>query len=98
MSNQITNIAGYRFVNLEDRDDLRQPFRDITAELGLKGTILLSKNGINFFLAGTQSSIDEYISFLNKDKRFKDIPLHISYTDYQPFRRMLVRLKKEIIS
>ena len=51
MSNQITNIAGYRFVNLEDRDDLRQPFRDITAELGLKGTILLSKNGINFFLA-----------------------------------------------
>ena len=98
MSNQITNIAGYRFVNLEDRDDLRQPFRDITAKLGLKGTILLSKNGINFFLAGTQSSIDEYISFLNKDKRFKDIPLHISYTDYQPFRRMLVRLKKEIIS
>ena len=98
MSNQITNIAGYRFVNLEDRDDLRQPFRDITAKLGLKGTILLSKNGINFFLAGTQKSIEEYISFLNMDERFKDISLHISYTDYQPFRRMLVRLKKEIIS
>lgn len=98
MSNQITNIAGYRFVNLEDRDDLRQPFRDITAKLRLKGTILLSKNGINFFLAGTQKSIEEYISFLNMDERFKDIYLHISYTDYQPFRRMLVRLKKEIIS
>ena len=98
MSNQITNIAGYRFIDLDDRDDLRQPFRDITAELGLKGTILLSKNGINFFLAGTQKSIDGYISYLNEDKRFQDIPLHISYTNYQPFRRMLVRLKKEIIA
>ncbi len=98
MSNHIVNIAGYRFVNLGDRDDLRQPFREITKELGLKGTILLSSNGINFFLAGTQESIDKYIFFLNKDPRFQDIPLHISYTDYQPFRRMLVRLKKEIIS
>ena len=94
----IVNIAGYRFVDLPDRDELRQPFRDITAKLGLKGTILLSPNGINFFLAGTQKAVDSYISYLNNDERFKDIPLHISYTDYQPFRRMLVRLKKEIIS
>ena len=46
---KIVNIAGYRFVNLEDRDELRQPFRLICDKLGLKGTILLSKNGINFF-------------------------------------------------
>ena len=98
MPNHIVNIAGYRFVDLNDRDELRQPFRNITTKLGLKGTILLSSNGINFFLAGTQESIDNYILFLNEDKRFLDIPLHISYTDYQPFRRMLVRLKKEIIS
>jgi len=98
MPNQIVNIAGYRFVDIEDRDDLRQPFRDITAKLDLKGTILLSDNGINFFLAGTQKAIDGYILYLNGDERFKDIPLHVSYTDYQPFRRMLVRLKNEIIS
>ena len=95
---KIVNIAGYRFVNLEDRDELRQPFRLICDKLGLKGTILLSKNGINFFLAGEQKSIDSYIEFLEKDERFIDIPLKISYTDYQPFRRMLVRLKKEIIA
>ena len=95
---KIVNIAGYRFVNLEDRDELRQPFRLICDKLGLKGTILLSKNGINFFLAGEQKSIDSYIEFLEKDERFIDIPLKISYTNYQPFRRMLVRLKKEIIA
>ena len=95
---EIVNIAGYRFVDLNDRDELRQPFRDITSELGLKGTILLSHNGINFFLAGTQSSIDKYISYLDNDERFKGMSLHFSYSDYQPFKRMLVRLKKEIIS
>ncbi len=95
---KIVNIAGYRFVDLNDRDELRQPFRFICEKLNLKGTILLSKNGINFFLAGNKKSIDSYIEFLESDKRFVNIPLKISYTDYQPFRRMLVRLKKEIIS
>ena len=95
---EIVNIAGYRFVDLEDRDELRQPFRFICEKQNLKGTILLSRNGINFFLAGDKKSIDSYIEFLESDKRFIDIPLKISYTDYQPFRRMLVRLKKEIIS
>jgi UPF0176 protein len=78
MPDQIVNIAGYRFVDIENRDDLRQPFRDITAKLDLKGTILLSDNGINFFLAGTQKAIDGYILYLNGDERFKDMPLHVS--------------------
>ena len=95
---EILNIAGYRFVDLDDRDELRQPFRFICEKLNLKGTILLSKNGINFFLAGKKEAIDSYIEFLESDKRFVDIPLKISYTNYQPFRRMLVRLKKEIIA
>ena len=95
---EIVNIAGYRFIHLKDRDELRQPFREITSKLSIKGTILLSHNGINFFLAGTKASIDNYISYLDRDERFKNMSLHISYSDYQPFRRMLVRLKKEIIS
>ena len=94
----IVNIAGYRFIDLDDRDELRQPFRYVCEKLNLKGTILLSKNGINFFLAGKQDSIDSYIEFLESDDRFIGITLKISYTDYQPFRRMLVRLKKEIIA
>ena len=92
------NIAGYRFIDLPDRDTMRAPLLEHCLELGLKGTVLLSPNGINFFLAGTQRSIDEYIAYLEKDERFQDIPLHISYSEYQPFKRMLVRLKNEIIS
>tara|TARA_B100000925_G_scaffold291003_1_gene277646 strand:- start:1198 stop:2058 length:861 start_codon:yes stop_codon:yes gene_type:complete len=92
------NIAGYRFIDLPDRDELRAPFLEICLELELKGTVLLSPNGINFFVAGTHESIEQYVSFLEGDERFQGISLHISYSEYQPFKRMLVRLKNEIIS
>ena len=92
------NIAGYRFVDLPDRDSLRAPIREKCTDLGLKGTVLLGHNGINLFLAGREGDIDEFTSYLEEDDRFRGIPLQRSHSDYQPFRRMLVRLKKEIIS
>jgi len=98
LEDTFVNIAGYRFIDLPDRDELKAPLLDRCLELDLKGTVLLSTNGINFFLAGTQKAIDEYVACLEQDERFRDIPLHISYSEYQPFRRMLVRLKNEIIA
>tara|TARA_B100000767_G_C19763645_1_gene536364 strand:+ start:1292 stop:2149 length:858 start_codon:yes stop_codon:yes gene_type:complete len=98
MEGMVANVAGYRFVDLPDRDALREPFRALCKKVGLKGTILLSFEGINFFLAGTQSSVDQYLEFLEEDSRFSQMRLKYSYTEYQPFNRMNVRLKKEIIS
>ena len=98
MSGNILNVSGYRFVDLPDRDDLRDPILNICTDLGLKGTILLSPNGINFFLAGNKSSVNEFIQYLELDERFLGIPIKTSLTNYQPFRRMLVKRKKEIIS
>ena len=90
-SKEIVNIAGYRFVNLVDRDELRQPFRFICEKLNLKGTILLSKNGINFFLAGEKEDIDSYIKFLESDERFLDIPC-LLYTSPSPRDATLSRM------
>ena len=98
MSDQVFNIAGYRFIDLHDRDELRDPFMNRCTDLGLKGTILLSPNGINFFLAGSEQSVSEFIQYLESDRRFSGIPIKFSRTDYQPFRRMLVKRKNEIIS
>ena len=94
----IVNIAGYRFVDLPDRDELHQPMLDFCMEAGLKGTVLLSPNGINFFLAGTEQSTGSFLSHLELDERLAGIPVKVSHTDYQPFRRMLVKRKREIIS
>ena len=98
MEDKFVNIAGYRFTAIDDRDEMRQHFRRICSDLELLGTILLSPEGINFFLSGKQQSIDGFIDFLEQDERFIDIPLKVSYSKERAFRKMYVRLKKEIIS
>ena len=98
MNDQHLNIAGYKFVVLDDRDALRQPFKAKCDELGLKGTILLSHEGINIFVAGPEQSIVAFRAYLSKDERFADIDFKESYSEHQPFNRMNVRLKNEIIS
>ena len=96
--NSVVNIAGYKFEPLVDPIDLVSLYQKKCDELELKGTMLISKNGINFSLAGTQQATDTIIAFLEEDNRFINIPLKVTYSETQPFRRMKVRLKKEIIS
>ena len=96
--NSVVNIAGYKFEPLENPIDLVRMYQQKCDELLLKGSMLISKNGINFSLAGTQQATDTIIAFLEKDNRFLNIPLKVTYSNEQPFRRMKVRLKKEIIS
>tara|TARA_B100000214_G_scaffold336759_1_gene280896 strand:- start:81 stop:917 length:837 start_codon:yes stop_codon:yes gene_type:complete len=96
--NSVVNITGYKFEPLVDPVDLVSVYQQKCDELELKGTMLISKNGINFSLAGTQQATETIITFLEEDNRFLNIPLKITYSETQPFRRMKVRLKKEIIS
>ena len=95
---EFLNVAGYKFEPLENLDSLIPEFQNKCDELGLKGSVYLSPNGINFSIAGTEENIDTYIQFMEEDSRFRDIPLKKTFSGTQPFRRMKVRLKKEIIS
>ena len=94
----IVNIAAYKFVTFDDTVEQRPRFQAICAELALKGTILLSPEGINLFLAGTRESIDRFLDWLRSDARFADLQWKESLSEKQPFNRMLVRLKREIIT
>lgn len=98
MAPHVVNIAGYRFADLPDRDDLVPVLQSVCDDAGLKGTVLVAPEGLNFFLAGPQNGLDIFMAHLELDQRFQSIPLKMSYTDYQPFNRMNVRRKKEIIS
>lgn len=95
----IVNLSGYRFVSLTEKQlpQMRTDLKAKAVECHLKGTILLSAEGINAFLAGTRENIDGFVSFMRTMPAFTDIWFKESFTDYQPFNRMLVRLKKEII-
>ena len=95
---EFLNVAGYKFEPLENLDSLIPEFQNKCDQLGLKGSVYLSPNGINFSIAGTEKNIDTYIEFMEEDSRFRDIPLKKTFSETQPFRRMKVRLKKEIIS
>jgi len=94
----IINIAAYRFVTLTDLPELRVQLKEKCLTLDLKGTILLAPEGINLFLAGTREHISEFIEFLTQDERFTEMEFKESPSSHRPFNRMLVKLKKEIIS
>ena len=93
-----TNIAVYKFAPLADLETLREKLQGICRDCELKGTILLSPEGINLFVAGTQSSIQILLTELRSITGFEDLNPKESFSENQPFRRMLVRLKKEIIA
>ena len=95
---EVINIAGYKFQSLIDLEDLVPKFQLICDNLELKGSVYLSPNGINFSLAGSEKAIEQYLNFMEEDERFLNIPLKKTYSETQPFRRMKVRPKKEIIS
>ncbi|MBL6881773.1 MAG: sulfurtransferase [Candidatus Poseidoniaceae archaeon] len=98
MTEKYLNIAGYKFVTIPERDTLRQPFKHKCDSLELKGTVLLSHEGINIFVAGLESNIVQFRNWVIEDERFNDISFKESTSDAQPFNRMNVRLKNEIIS
>jgi len=95
---QILNIAGYKFIPLTELEALQQSLLDQCHTFALKGTILLSDEGINLSLAGTGEEIRQFQTSLLKDERFRDMRFHESWSASLPFQYMKVRVKKEIIT
>ncbi len=94
----VVNISCYKFVTLGDCGALKADLGARCMELGLKGTILLAPEGINVFLAGLREAIDTMVAHLRADLRFADLQPKESLSSEPPFKRMRVRLKKEIIT
>lgn len=92
---KIRNLAAYKFVTLTDLRCRRARLLALCQGWELKGTILLSHEGINLFVAGLPETIDALLAELRTWPGLADLPLKFSETDHQPFRRMLVRLKKK---
>lgn len=95
---QFLNVSAYKFVPLGDLESLRKELKAAADEADLKGTILLSTEGINLFLAGNETRLRSFLDQVRLHPEFADLETKDSYSDEQPFRRMLVRLKKEIIA
>jgi UPF0176 protein len=95
---QILNIAVYKFARLTGLPERRERLRTLCREIGLRGTILLSQEGINLFVAGASDSVRRLITELKADSEIGALTIKESVSDYQPFSRMLVKVKQEIIA
>ena len=93
----ILNIAAYLFSDIEDPLVLREHLRARAAALDLRGTILLATEGINLFLAGAPDAVRAFVAELRADARFDALETKESWSAAQPFRRLLVKVKREII-
>jgi UPF0176 protein len=95
----ILNIATYRFVSLDNLAELRERLLDLAQATGLKGTILLAPEGINCFLAGEETALMGFVAQgFDADPRLTGLDLKKSYSDTQPFKRLKIKLKKEIVT
>ena len=95
--NSILNISTYKFTPLADTTALRDELEARALALALKGTILLAEEGINLFLAGPAQDVRAFVAQLQTDARFADIAPKESWSANQPFRKMRVKVKGEII-
>lgn len=90
--------AFYKFVAMPDFVDFRDALLDVCDRAGMRGSILLAPEGINGTVAASKDSTEQVFAWIRSDPRFSDLEVKQSYDAELPFRRMKVRLKKEIVT
>jgi len=90
--------AFYKFASLPDYQERKEPLYQFCKERGLKGTILLAAEGINSTISGEEKGLRELLDDLQSDPAIGDLVIKESWSDDQPFYRLKVRLKKEIVT
>ena len=98
MSSPIIIAALYRFVRLDNFEELRQPLLRVMLDNQIRGTLLLATEGINGTVAGEESAVERLLDYLRRDDRLRDIDCKFSTDDAIPFYRTRVKLKREIVT
>lgn len=97
---QFINVSVYKFIDLDPNKlpELRSKLKQQALALNLKGTVLLAREGVNAFFSGRREEVEAYKTALNETFNVSDFPYKDSPSETQPFTRMIVKVKKEIIS
>lgn len=101
-SPEVVVAALYKFVELPDYENLQEPLLQACNSFNIKGTLLLAKEGLNGTIAGSREGIDSILLFLKTaeifQSRFSALEVKESGDFGEPFYRMKVKLKKEIVT
>ncbi|MCO7203506.1 sulfurtransferase [Microbacterium sp. CnD16-F] len=93
----VLNISAYLFTPIDDPASLRSELQERADACSLRGTILVAEEGINLFLAGPAEDVRGFVDELRTEERFAALTTKESWSVEQPFRKMLVKHKREII-
>lgn len=94
----ILNIAAYLFVAIDDADALADRLRARAERDGLRGSMLVTPEGLNLFLAGAETALRGFLEWLREDARFAPLQAKESWSDTIPFAKLKVKRKDEIIA
>jgi UPF0176 protein len=94
----ITVSAFYKFVRVEDMQALRSRLHAALSARTMMGTILVAPEGINGTVSGAPEAMASFLAELRSDARFSDIGVKQATFDRHPFKRLKVRLKREIVA
>lgn len=98
MTSDLINISAYRFTPLADLSSLQSRVQTCADEQQLKGTVLLSAEGINLFVSGERPRVETFLQFIRTLPGLADLAAKESPGRAQPFGRMRVKIKQEIIA
>ncbi|MCA0971198.1 rhodanese-related sulfurtransferase [Halobacillus litoralis] len=88
----------YKYVDLPDYEEYCANHLKFCKELGLKGRIIVSHEGINGTVSGTVEQVEEYMDYVRSDERFADIHFKIDENDGHAFKKMHCRVKPELVN
>ena len=94
----LTICALYKFTRLDDFEEIQGPLKIFLESLNIRGTLLLAKEGVNGTISGDNDSIMKSLDYLQKDERLVGLEYKFSYSEKPPFKRLKVKLKKEIVT
>ena len=94
----ILNIAAYLFVAIDDADALALRLGERAEADGLRGSMLVTPEGLNLFLAAGEAPLRDFLAWLRKDARFAGLHVKESWSEGVPFARLKVKRKAEIIT
>ena len=91
-------ISSYKFVTIDNLQLLKAELLNFCNKCDIKGTIIIATEGINLTIAGGESSINNFCTFFKEYSFFEDTKFKISFSDIKPFKKMKVKIKKEIVT
>lgn len=98
MSKEYRVLLYYQYVTIENPEEFAEQHLKFCKELGLKGRILVAKEGINGTVSGTVGQTDKYMATMKQDPRFEDMAFKIDEADGHAFKKMHVRPRKELVT